>query len=306
MNLITILIVNWNSGTLLGKCIDSITASDQDTFKVQIIIVDNNSTDNSLGLIPKNNNIKIIKNRENSGFAAACNTGFRYADGDYILLLNPDVRLYKNTLSKTFNFFIKNNYDLIGIKQTGKQHITNRGCCRLPTLFNAFNTSTGLSALSPKIFCSYKMLEWNHESSREVDHVMGSFMFFKKELLNKVGGFDERFFLYYEDLDFSTRIRKSGGTIYYWDGALIFHEGGGVSKQIMAKRLFLSLNSRIKYFKKHFSAPQSLIICFTILFVEPLNRILISFMRRNYTTINETIKAYIMLYKKLLSGMLQG
>jgi hypothetical protein len=304
MNLVTIIIVNWNSGILLRSCVDSIIASDRNIFKTQIVIVDNNSKDNSIDLLPKDDNIRIIKNRENYGFAAACNIGFRYSDGDYILLLNPDVRLYKDTLSKTFNFFRESNYDVIGIKQKGKGNLTNRGCCRLPTLLSAFNTFTGLCHLSPKIFPSFKMIEWDHESSREVDHVMGSFMFFKRELLNEVGEFDERFFLYYEDLDFSARIRKAFKKIYYWDGALIYHEGGGLSKQIIAKRLFLSLDSRIKYFKKHFPAHQYFLICFTILFIEPLSRIIINLLKRNYKGINETVKAYLMLYKQLLSRIL--
>ena len=97
------------------------------------------------------------------------------------------------------------------------------------------------------------MREWNHEESREVDQVMGAFFLVRQKLFEEWGGFDERFFVYLEDVDFSSRARRVGWRSFYMAGVKAYHKGGGTSEQIKSTRLFYSLRSRILYSYKHFS-----------------------------------------------------
>ncbi len=97
------------------------------------------------------------------------------------------------------------------------------------------------------------MLDWDHRQNREVDHAMGSFFLVRNILFKKLQGFDERYFVYLEDLDFSLRAKQAGFVSYYFTDAAAYHKGGGTSEQIKARRLFYSLHSRILYWYKHFN-----------------------------------------------------
>ncbi len=297
-----IIIVNWNSGNLIYNCVKSIFASENiNEFELQVIIIDNNSSDNSMGLIPNDSRIIIIKNNENKGFGFACNQGFKIAKNEFILLLNPDAIVKNNTLTKSLKFISKNDdISILGVKQVGKNNVINRGCSKLPTVFTAFNSFAGLTQISQKLFPAYKMVEWDHSYSRKVDHVTGSFMLFKRDLLKDIKGMDECFFMYYEDLDFSARVKKMGGKIYYWTKTEIYHEGGGVSKQIKSNRLYYSLLSRIRYMNKHLNKFGAIVIIITILFIEPFTRLSNAIIRFKFSTFKETIIAFNKLYHTLL------
>lgn len=298
---LSVVIVNWNSGELLNKCVASVLDSANNSgIKTSVIIVDNNSTDKSLDSIYTNSMIKVLKLKKNYGFARACNFAVRNSEAQYILFLNPDASLNSNTLKAALDVISKTEIDVLGVKQIDKNGSIQKGCARRPTLLNFVFETIGISSFLPKIFKSYKMLDWDHSVSKEVYHVIGSFYLLERELFNKIGGFDERFFLYYEDYDLSTRINKDGGKVYYSSDIEVFHEGGGTSKKIKSKRLQYSLESRIRFSAKHFNFFSFFIISFSTFVIEPFFRIIKAIMKLKFSEIKEVVIAYKVFVKSIL------
>ena len=142
------------------------------------------------------------------------------------------------------------------------------------------------------------MTDWDHKSSRFVDHVIGSFYLISRKDFIKVNGFSEDYFVYYEDLDLSKKITDLGGKIYYNADIQIYHKGGGASESVKAERLFYSLDSLLIFSKKHLNKLQYVMISFIVLFIEPLLRLLIKLLTFDKIGALEIIKSYKMLYKK--------
>ena len=131
--------------------------------------------------------------------------------------------------------------------------------------------------------------------------LIGAFYLVHRELFDKLGGFDERFFVYLEDLDFSLRARQAGYASYYLASASAFHKGGGTSENINARRLFYSLRSRVLYAYKHFSFVSATVVLLGTLFVEPLSRLVLAMVRRSGSSMMETLSAYGQLWRALPS-----
>lgn len=294
---ISIIIVNWNSGKYLQKCVDAIENSNFHNYTYEIIIIDNYSTDNSLLFANEKENLIIIKNNKNIGFGKACNQGVSASNSELILFLNPDVLFSNEIIYKSVKFYKKSDYAVLGIKQVNESGIVSRTCARKPKLINILYQSLGLSNINSKLFHSYKMSDWEHNETKEVDHVIGSFYLISKELFYSVGGFDEDFFLYYEDYDLSLRIRNENRKIIFWADEFIVHKGGASSQQILAKRLFFSQRSKLIFFKKHFSLFNYVIIFFIIFLLEFFVRFIKSIFTFKFKEINELFSAYFMLMK---------
>lgn len=296
-----IIIVNWNSGILISECLDSIKNSLSDSFILnRVVVVDNASTDNSLVAIEKFDlPLVLIKNGDNLGFSKACNQGAKNSNANYLLLLNPDTRLYNNSLSEPIQFLEKNenvSVGIVGIQLQDENNLISRNCSRFPTPGSLIYMSIGLDQLFPKIFVPHFMKEWNHQDSRFVDQVMGSFFFVRRTLFEKLNGYDERFFVYYEDLDFSYRAKKICFKSYYLATAKIYHKGGGTSEKVKAQRLAYILHSKLLFSKKHFSKSSYSIIFFVTIFIEPFARILGEIINGSFGNILEILGGY----KKLL------
>jgi GT2 family glycosyltransferase len=150
------------------------------------------------------------------------------------------------------------------------------------------------------------MAEWDHASILQVDHVIGAFFLVRREIFNSLNGFDDRFFVYLEDLDFSFRARKAGWRSMYLADAQAFHAGGGTSNQVKARRLFYSLRSRLLYAFKHFSWLGAIAVVLATLLVEPLSRSAQALFRASLSTLRETWAAYGMLWRWLPQWFLKG
>jgi GT2 family glycosyltransferase len=143
------------------------------------------------------------------------------------------------------------------------------------------------------------MTDWDHRDSREVDQVTGAFYLVRRRVFEELKGFDERFFMYYEDLDFAYRAKSAGWKSYYLADAQAFHFGGGASYQIKAKRLYYVFNSRVLYVAKHYGAPSAikiLIACLMLEFWVRLGWSLINLSTQNFV---ETIQAYRLFLRTL-------
>ena len=295
-----IVIVNWNSGDYLNQCINSIFVKENISLIGTIIVIDNNSFDSSLNKILSNDKIRIIKNNKNLGFARACNQGFRACTSKYVLLLNPDAQLKKNTLSDCDNFLeLHSEIDILGCQLLNEFGSITASCSRFPSPKGFLIDAIGLSKLFPGYFKpGILMTDWNHKESRFVDQLMGAFMFMRRSIFEKVGYFDERFFVYFEEVDFSIRLKYLGGKSYFNSYINATHIGEGTTKSVKAYRLFLSLQSRMLYAKKHFTRMGILMTWITTFLIEPLSRIIFLFLQGKFREIASVIKGYFMLIMK--------
>ena len=302
--MLDIVIVNWNAGTLLQDCLHSIEGTTQTGFKIgQVVIVDNGSTDGSLDELASTAlPLNIIRNTENKGFAAACNQGVQRSHADYLLFLNPDTRLFPDSLSLPLAFMEatqNQSIGICGIQLLDDDGEVSRSCARFPTPSLLYGWMLGLDKLLPRFFPSHLMQEWGHDTSRDVDQVIGAFFMVRGRLFDELNGFDERFFVYQEEVDFSLRARQLGWRSHYLAGAKAYHKGGGSSGQVKARRLFYSLRSRILYGYKHFSRIQATAVLLGTLLLEPFTRVTLSLLHNAFKSTGETLSAYLMLYRHL-------
>jgi GT2 family glycosyltransferase len=305
-NVIDIVIVNWNSGEQLMRCLTSIMKTVSDVKIIsRVVVVDNASSDNSTnGIELVNLPIMLITNSANCGFAYACNQGASNCTSKFILFLNPDTELLKDTLSKAIGFMEDPHNSSVGIMgaqlldETGKVSAT---CARYPTVSGIICKIIGMDRLFPNLVQSHFMIDWDHSHCRDVDQVMGAFFLIRRELFESLSGFDERFFVYFEEVDLSLRARQAGWRSCYFPDAQAFHKGGGTSEQVKSQRLFYSLRSRILYGYKHFSCLSATIIMIVSVVFEPLSRIVLCAFNKSYEGIVNTIRAYVKLWISLPS-----
>jgi len=293
---IDIVIVNWNAGKLLKECVDSVIKY-RDSSVCNILVIDNDSSDGSEMFLDDQLLVKLIRARKNLGFGKACNLAASHCNSEFILFLNPDARIFGDTLSKVQSFMVDNENTKIGIcgvKLLDENGHIARSCSRAPSAKAYFSKAIGLTKIFPSL--GNAMSEWNHLDTRIVDQVIGAFFFVRRTLFLSLQGFDERFFVYFEEVDFSYRARKEGWCSAYFCGAEAFHKGGGSSDQVKATRLFYSMRSRIQYVFKHFNVPSVvLVLCITLL-VEPVSRSVFALLKGSIVSFKENLLAYRMLY----------
>lgn len=306
-----IIVVNWNSGLQLAQCLHHIrTASKRGLVLGRIVVVDNASNDSSLeAMYEAKDHTVIIRNRENVGFAAACNQGAAGSRADFLLFVNPDVFLGENALSITVQFLMDpSNVDvaICGPRLIGRDGATQRTCSRFPSPGNFYSKAVGLDRAFPKLFRTSAMVEWDHDSDRTVDQVMGACFFIRKNVFTEIGGFDERFFVYFEEVDLSLRCEKAGWKTRFLSEASATHLGGGCSRQVPAKRLFYSLRSRMLYAFKHFSPLDAAALCAMSAVFEPFSRLILAVVRRSVPDFRATLRGYWLLWSSMPSILKQA
>jgi N-acetylglucosaminyl-diphospho-decaprenol L-rhamnosyltransferase len=303
---LNIIIVNWNSAHQLSECLDSIANSDLSKFSLEkVIVVDNASIDRSLdGIEAINLPLEIIRNLDNKGFGFACNQGAAVGQADYLLFLNPDTRLFKDALDRSVSFIddsLQEKVGVVGIQLVDEQGKVHRSCTRFPSLINFLCSIIGIDKLIKNQFTSYFMTEWDHSTTQAVDQVMGAFYMIRSDVFKLLAGFDESFFVYFEDLDLSYRVHQLGWASYYLADVQSFHKGGGTSEAVKATRLFYFIRSRILYAYKHFSWIKATTILIASLLIEPFTRTIFSIIRFSFPQVTETISAYVKLFANIQS-----
>ncbi len=243
---ISVVIVNYRVPALLRECLLSLRAS-RDAGPVEVIVVDNNSGDSSQAMVASEfPEVRWVGLKSNAGFGKACNAGGRMAGGHYLLLLNPDTVVREDTLAACAAFLEQHpEAGLLGPKILNPDGSLQVSCRRsFPTPLVAFYRFTGLSRLLPKsrVFGRYNLTYLDPDQTAEVDAVSGSFMMMPRELFLRLGGFDESFFMYGEDLDLCRRVHEEGAKVYYYPGTQIVHFGGRSSAQ-------RSLRSRVRFYE---------------------------------------------------------
>lgn len=252
---LSITIITYNSEKLIGPCLESIFKTTT-SLDFEIIVIDNNSQDKTVNLInEKFPQARLIKNRENVGFARAINQGIKISQGEFVLFLNPDMRVLDEAIAASMEFLSQNEKaGILGgqllYPKTLKIQVSFG---RFPSFFTEFLYAFGLHKIFPcSRFISKNIFSgWKFKKTRQVDWVGGGYMMVKKEVFDKIGLLDENFFMYLEDIDFCYRAKKAGYEIYYFPKAQVIHHHMASSKRDLSKPMIYEAKSLIYYFKKY-------------------------------------------------------
>lgn len=224
---LSIIILTWNTVKITQTCIRSINQHLKNKLNYEIILVDNASTDNTITLLKNEDNLTIIKNKENLGFSKGNNIGAKKAKADYLLFLNSDIEILDSNLSNMLNYFQSNpQIGLIGPKFLNPDLSIQGSVFPPQTAINAFkeywlNQKDTYSKYFPKKI-----------SPQTVWSISGGALLISKSIFNQIGGWDERYFFYYEDLELCRQIRKLGLNIVYYPKMKVIHRHGASGTKI--------------------------------------------------------------------------
>jgi GT2 family glycosyltransferase len=291
---LSIVIVSYNVNDYLIKCLDSIYSFLSNSINFEIIIVDNDSKDESPEVIEKKfKNVLLIKNNFNAGFPAANNQAFRIAKGDFILMLNPDTELTDDSINKLYQFLKSDSsISIAGPKVLNTDGSLQQSVWRLPTIGHVFAESFHLKHIIKNKYFN----NLNPNQTTLVDSVSGCCLMFRKDLFEKIGMLDENLF-WIEDVDFCYRAKLKNLKTAYYPLSQIFHHSG---KSVKANYNFAYYNkifNFIKYYKKHFSFFQFLIV-WIISFVHVFYKIILFGILAPFKSVAASkAKAYLYTFK---------
>lgn len=242
--LFSIIIVNYNSQNFLEKCLVSIQKkiiSQKLISKIEVLVVNNDKKNIELKKRFKLN-LKIIENDTNLGFGRACNVGAQKAKGEILFFLNPDTQLQQSSFKDIYQMFTKNSkLAIIGV------NMIDFKSKKTQPWINGKKTSL-LKILLKKLTKKY----WNSLKPLYLDWVSGGGMFVKKSLFEKINGFDEKFFMYFEDQDFCLRLKDQGFLCLFYPNFKIIHHNGKSWKNNFQNQKSAYYQSQKYFFKKHF------------------------------------------------------
>jgi GT2 family glycosyltransferase len=227
--------------------------------QAEIIVVDNNSADNSIAYLqPLFPPVNFIANKENLGFAKACNQGLKLAKGKYILFLNPDTIVPEDCFSQCISFLEKTpQAGALGIRMLdGRGNFLKESRRSFPSPLTSLYKLFGLSRFFPRsrIFSRYHLGHLSAKENHEADVLAGAFMMIKREVLDKTGGFDEVFFMYGEDVDLSYRIQEAGYKNYYFAGSSIIHFKGESTRKGSMNYVRMFYKAMSIFVRKHYGS----------------------------------------------------
>jgi GT2 family glycosyltransferase len=254
---LSVIIVSYNAKDFLRQCLLSVKEASKN-INTETFVVDNNSKDGSAELVRSEfPSVKLIINKFNSGFSSANNQALRLASGSFLLLLNPDTIVEKDTFSKCIDF-MNNHPDAgaLGVRMVNGDGIFLPESKRaLPDPLTAFFKSFGVSVLFPKspFFSRYYLPGINNNETSLTEVISGAFMMLRKEALNQAGLLDEDYFMYGEDIDLSYRLLKTDYKNYYFPGTQIIHfKGKSTERNSLTDILYFYSAMRI-YVRKRYS-----------------------------------------------------
>jgi N-acetylglucosaminyl-diphospho-decaprenol L-rhamnosyltransferase len=262
---VSIVLISYNTAEMTIKAI-SLVMNSIHQLEAEIFVIDNASKDNSVSLIKSTfPDIHLIENSINVGFGRANNQVLPLYKGQYVLLLNTDAFVEPDTIQRTYDFMQANpRTGVLGVKLLGRDGVLQPSCRYFPTPLNIFLISTGLN----KIFSKIQLVDdmsWSHCEVRDCDWVPGCYYLIRKEVIDNVGLFDPRYFLYYEEVDHCFATKQAGWNVTYFPDTPVVHVGGesaktdnkisSVSRQVSA----LQIESEFLYFRKNLGLMKTLL-----------------------------------------------
>ncbi|MEO5500231.1 MAG: glycosyltransferase, partial [Ginsengibacter sp.] len=267
---LSVVIINFNVKYFLEQCLLSVRKA-MKSIDGEIIVVDNCSTDDSINFLPeKFKDVTFIWNNENVGFAKANNQAIKVSKGEYILILNPDTLVPEDCFIKCIDFLQSNNDNAaLGIKMIdGSGQFLKESKRAFPSPLTSFFKLTGFASVFPhsRIFSKYHLGYLDNNLNHQVDVLAGAFIMVPRKIIEKVGGFDEGFFMYGEDVDLSYRIQKAGFKNYYFAESTIIHFKGESTKKGSLNYVKMFYSAMSIFVKKHYGDKRAWLFNFFIQF----------------------------------------
>ncbi|MDZ4715993.1 MAG: glycosyltransferase family 2 protein [Cytophagales bacterium] len=251
---ISIIIVSWNARTHLRNCLNSIRDQGAPVVR-EVIVVDNASTDGSPEMVAAEfPEVNLIQTGKNLGFAKANNVGIRQAKGTLLALINSDVLIHAGCLQKLADFLDDNaQAGLVGPKVTGGDGLLQLTCGCLPNIRNTLCEFLLLHQIFPRSrwFSGFQLRELAYARPEAVEVLSGCFWLARRDAVEKVGGLDERFFFYAEDIDWCKRFSDGGWKIFLVPVANATHFGGGSSANAPLRYSIEILRANLLYWNIH-------------------------------------------------------
>jgi hypothetical protein len=254
---LTIVLVSYNKPKLTVDCLQALMAS-VSALSVVVVLVDNASTESPvLGINETFPDVRVIVNDRNKGFGRANNQALGYAEGPFVLLLNTDAFVAEDSVGKAIAYMEGHpRCGILGVKLVGHDGSLQPSCRYFPTPWNLFLSRTGLD----KVFKTVRTVDdmaWDHANVRQCDWVPGCFYLVRREVIDQVGLFDPRYFLYYEEVDHCFAVKKAGWEVTYFPDTTVVHLGGESAATIgeltpAGRQLeALKMESELLYFRKN-------------------------------------------------------
>jgi len=252
---ITVIIVNWKVRDLLEQSLKSILLN-KDGLSLEIYVVDNDSRDGTSEMIMMEYpEIKVIAMPRNLGFAKANNIAIKQAKGEYIFLLNPDTEVKPNFFKNIYNYMETHpEIGIAGPKILNEDGSIQQSIRRLPDIFSQILILLKLRNIlgEKNLLRNYFLANFDYSREQEVEQIMGAAMMIRRDVFEKVGLFDEGFFVWFEEVDLCNRARAAGFKIKYYPGAELLHAGGkSFGQKSMVRKQLIFDKSLLYYFFKH-------------------------------------------------------
>lgn len=259
-NNISVIFVNYNSKKELERAIDSLKNFYDESLEV--IIYNNSLYENLSSLKEIYKSAKILNSIKNVGFTAGCNKAVKVSNGEYLLFLNPDVEVINEFLSSGIDFFSDNkDFGAVGFKILNPDRTVQKECLRnIPTPINTFLRFFNLDKIFPSSKPYYSL---DYEKPQEAHVLSGACMLVRKEAFLDVGGFDDKFFLYGDDIDLCIRLKDRGWKLYYLPIESVIHYKGGSLEKFSIKRIYYSHRAMFLFVKKYYKNPILLLLLYT-------------------------------------------
>jgi hypothetical protein len=250
---LSVVIVSFNTQAMTRECLASVMAG-LDGLRAEVIVVDNASCDGSAEMIEREfPGVRLIRNAENRGFAAANNQVFEVASGRYVLLLNSDTIVLGDVLGRSVGYMERNPaVGAMGCRVLNTDRSLQRTCSMEPGLVNLGLMLLGLDKLSrPRWFGRYQYRHWDRTDERDVEVVSGCYLLTRREVLDRVGVLDEAFFFFGEETDWCMRVRRAGYRCVLAPVGEIVHHGGGSVRKLNHKRDVMLTEALVRLHRKH-------------------------------------------------------
>jgi N-acetylglucosaminyl-diphospho-decaprenol L-rhamnosyltransferase len=259
---LSVIIVSWNVADMLVKCLDSILAAPS-SLKIEIVVVDSASSDNTVETIKtRYPQVKLLPQSENIGYTRSNNVGLKAAEGRNLLLLNPDTEVIGDALDVMVSYLDSHtDVGIVGPHTLNSDGTTQSTKRRFPTMGVGFFEGTWLQPFAPQsLLDRYYASDVEDKSTQDVDWVQGSALMTRRVVYEEIGGLDEGYVMFSEEVDFCRRAKAAGWRVVYLGTAQITHHGGKSTEQVAARKHIYFHESRLRYFRKYhgWTAAQSL------------------------------------------------
>ena len=256
---VSVVIVNWNTRDMVLRLLASLSRPNEgSTHELELIVVDNDSGDGSVEAVRRDfPAVKVVAQEENRGFAGGVNPGVKVATQPLVLLLNTDAHTSRDSIEEAAQYMARfTEVGILGPRILSPEHSPQPSAWRDPSLKWMALSAVGLSKL--KLFNFERYHEEPFTEATQVDCVSGCAMMIRRDLLEELGGFDEDYFMYFEETDFCVRARRSGKRVHHAPVGEFLHEEGGTSKSVRLRTFLDFRRSQILFHRKHGGVPAAI------------------------------------------------